>query len=157
MKKIARTTAISIVAAGFMAASAQAAEWRFNNPLLEKRTQTTEFIQFAEDVKKNTNGEIDITVYSGGSRGLKNTDALRFLPKGAVDMSMVWANYLGRDAPALGTVMVQGTIGSEEELRKVLPVVKDIYSEAFAEWVWRRPASWRCPCWKPRFFAEKSL
>ena len=65
MKKIARTTAISIVAAGFMAASAQAAEWRFNNPLPEKRTQTAEFIQFAEDVKKNTNGEIDITVYSG--------------------------------------------------------------------------------------------
>tara|TARA_Y100001934_G_scaffold279534_1_gene383628 strand:+ start:83 stop:1042 length:960 start_codon:yes stop_codon:yes gene_type:complete len=117
-----------------MIASAQAADWRFNNPLPEKRTQTAEFIQFAEDVKKNTNGEINITVYSGGSLGLKNTDALRFLPKGAVDMSMVWANYLGRDAPALGTVMVQGTIGSEEELRKVLPVVKDIYTEAFAEW-----------------------
>ena len=69
MKKTARTTAIGIVAAGFMVASAQAAEWRFNNPLPEKRTQTAEFIQFAEDVKKNTNGEINITVYSGGSLG----------------------------------------------------------------------------------------
>jgi TRAP-type C4-dicarboxylate transport system substrate-binding protein len=134
MNKIIRNTAIGLIATGFVAASAQASEWRFNNPLPEKRTQTAEFVQFAEDVKKNTNGEINIKVYSGGSLGLKNTDALRFLPKGAVDMSMVWANYLGRDAPALGTVMVQGTIASEAELHKVLPVVKDIYTEAFAEW-----------------------
>ena len=98
MKKIARNIAAGVLATGFMTASAQAADWRFNNPLPEKRTQTAEFSQVAEDVKKNTNGEINITVYSGGSLGLKNTDALRFLPKGAVDMSMVWANYLGRDA-----------------------------------------------------------
>ena len=78
MNKIIRNTAIGLIATGFVAASAQAAEWRFNNPLPEKRTQTAEFVQFAEDVKKNTNGEINIKVYSGGSLGLKNTDALRF-------------------------------------------------------------------------------
>ena len=73
MKKNARNTVVGVLAAGCMIASAQAAEWRFNNPLPEKRTQTAEFVQFAEDVKKNTNGEINITVYSGGSLGLKNT------------------------------------------------------------------------------------
>lgn len=133
MKFLTRNGGLAL-AACLLITSAQAAEWRFNNPLPEKRPETKEFIQFANDVKSNSNGEIDIKVYSGGSLGLKNPDALRFLPKGAVEMSMVWANYLGRDAPALATVMVQGSIGSEAELHRVLPVVKKIYEEEFAEW-----------------------
>ena len=111
MKTSISTLVAGILGAGLAVTSAQAAEWRFNNPLPEKRPETKEFIQFAQDVKKNSNGEIAIKVFSGGSLGLKNTDALRYLPKGAVEMSMVWANYLGRDAPALGTVMVQGSVG----------------------------------------------
>lgn len=127
-----------IIAAAFLSitisTSVNSAEWRFNNPLPETRPETQQLIQYAADVKKNSAGEIDIKVYSGGSLGLKNTDVLRFLPKGAVDMSLAWANYLGRDAPALGTVFVQGSIGTEEDLAKALPVVRDIYTEAFKEW-----------------------
>ena len=134
MKTTISTLVAGLLGLSFAAASAQAAQWRFNNPLPEKRPETKEFMQFAEDVEKNSNGEISIKVFSGGSLGLKNTDALRFLPKGAVEMSMVWANYLGRDAPALGTVMVQGSVGSEDELHKVLPVVREIYEEEFAKW-----------------------
>ena len=33
---------------------------------------------------------------------------VRWLPGGAVQMGLVWANYLGRDAPALSAVLVQG-------------------------------------------------
>ncbi|WP_217702277.1 TRAP transporter substrate-binding protein DctP [Vibrio hepatarius] len=113
---------------------AQAQEWRFNNFLPETRPETKELEQFAADVKAKTNGEIDIKVFSGGSLGLKNTDVLRFLPRGAVDMSLAWANYLGRDAESLSTVMVQGTIGSVEELNAALPEVKKIYQEEFSDW-----------------------
>ncbi|WP_325895178.1 TRAP transporter substrate-binding protein DctP [Grimontia sp. NTOU-MAR1] len=114
--------------------TAYAKEWRFNNFLPETRPETSELEQYAADVKTKTNGEIDIQVYSGGSLGLKNTDVLRFLPKGAVDMSLAWANYLGRDAEDLSTVMVQGTIGSIDELKAALPEVKAIYEEAFSDW-----------------------
>lgn len=113
---------------------AQAAEWRFNNFLPETRPETKQLEQFAADVKAKTDGEIDIKVFSGSSLGLKNTDVLRFLPRGAVDMSLAWANYLGRDAESLSTVMVQGTIGSVDELDAALPVVKDIYAEEFSDW-----------------------
>lgn len=113
---------------------AQAAEWRFNNFLPENRPETKQLEQFAADVKAKTDGEVDIKVFSGSSLGLKNTDVLRFLPRGAVDMSLAWANYLGRDAESLSTVMVQGTIGSVDELDAALPVVKDIYAEEFSDW-----------------------
>jgi len=134
MRQTIRGLAFGLVGAGLLAASANAAEWRFNNPLPEKRPETKELVQWAEDIKKNSGGEINIKVYSGGSLGLKNPDVLRFLPTGAVDMSLAWANYLGRDAPALGTVFVQGSIGTQAELEKALPVVREIYSEVFAEW-----------------------
>jgi TRAP-type C4-dicarboxylate transport system substrate-binding protein len=49
-------------------------------------------------------------------------------------MSLMWANYLGRDAPALSSVVVQGTIGSIAEFEKAIPTVRDIYEEEFAEW-----------------------
>lgn len=113
---------------------AHAQEWRLNNFLPETRPETKQLVQYADDVKAKTNGDIDIKVYSGNSLGLKDTDVLRFLPRGAVDMSLAWANYLGRDAASLSTVMVQGTISSVDELNAVLPEVKKIYQEEFADW-----------------------
>lgn len=113
---------------------AQAEEWRLNNFLPENRPESKQLEQYAADVKEKTNGEIEIKVFSGSSLGLKNTDVLRFLPRGAVDMSLAWANYLGRDAESLSTVFVQGTIGSVDELNAALPEVKKIYAEEFADW-----------------------
>ncbi len=134
MKYALRSLFIGLAGACSVAFSACAEEWRFNNPLPEARPETKELIQFAEDVNKAVGDEFKIKMYNGGALGLKNPDVLRFLPKGAVEMSLVWANYLGRDAPALSSVFVQGSIGTVEELEKALPVVRQIYEEEFAKW-----------------------
>ncbi|MCG8321867.1 MAG: TRAP transporter substrate-binding protein DctP, partial [Cytophagales bacterium] len=122
------------VAGMLLATPAAAEEWRFNNPLPDSRPETAELNQFADDVNAKLGDKHSIKMYNGGSLGLKNADALRFLPKGGVEMSLVWANYLGRDAPALSSVFVQGAISTEDELQKVLPVVQQIYEEEFAKW-----------------------
>ncbi len=134
MTSMLRNLAIGVVGASLVAFSANATEWRFNNPLPEARPETQELIQFAEDVNAAVGDEFNIKMYNGGSLGLKNPDVLRFLPTGAVEMSLVWANYLGRDAPALSSVFVQGSIGTVDELEKALPVVREIYEEEFAKW-----------------------
>ncbi len=134
MKKVSRWILGSMSVSLLSMSVAQAQEWRFNNFLPESRPESKELEQYAADVKEKTKGEIDIKVFSGGSLGLKNTDVLRFLPRGAVDMSLAWANYLGRDAESLSTVMVQGTIGSVDELKSALPEVKKIYAEEFSDW-----------------------
>ncbi len=134
MKNFTKCLLAGVSASLLSMSAAQAQEWRFNNFLPETRPETKELEQYAADVKAKTNGEIDIKVFSGSSLGLKNTDVLRFLPRGAVDMSLAWANYLGRDAESLSTVMVQGTIGSVDELNAALPEVKKIYAEEFSDW-----------------------
>lgn len=134
MKKMIQTFAFSALALGVASSSAVAAEWRFNNFLPGTRPESAELERFVEDVNAALDGKEKLTLYSGGSLGLPNTDTLRFLPKGAVEMSLMWANYLGRDAPALSSVVVQGTIGSIDEFEKAIPTVREIYEEEFADW-----------------------
>ena len=108
--------------------------WKFNNGLPETRNESKELDRFAADVKKATNGGLDIKVYHGGSLGLKNNDVLRWLPTGAAEMGLVWANYLGRDAPALNAVYIQGSVGSSDEHIRAIPVLKEIYSTELKKW-----------------------
>ena len=134
MKTKLITTLFCSVAAVTLTLSAHANELRFNNPLPESRPETQEINAFAKDVGANSNGALTVKVYSGGSLGLENADLLRTLPKGIVDMSLLWANYLGRDAPELSSVLVQGSIGTVDELNAALPVVRDIFQEEFDKW-----------------------
>ncbi|MFK7893564.1 MAG: TRAP transporter substrate-binding protein DctP [Granulosicoccus sp.] len=113
---------------------AHATEWKFNNGLPEGRNESKQLDQFAADVAELTDNSLDIEVYHGGSLNLQNNDVARWLPQGAVEMGLVWANYLGRDAPALNAVLIQGSVGSSEELIKVLPEIQVIYTEELAEW-----------------------
>ena len=127
--------ALTAAFCGLIAAPVSAEEWRLNNFLPETRPESAQIAQFVEEVNAATADKgFKLTLYSGGSLGLKNPDLLRVVPEGAVEMSLMWANYLGRDAPALGSVFVQGAISTVEELKAVLPVAQEIYAEEYADW-----------------------
>lgn len=124
----------AVMTLGISSANVSATDWKFNNGLPEGRGESKQLDQFAEEVAELTNGSLNIKVFHGGSLNLKNNDVARWLPKGAVEMGLVWANYLGRDAPALNSVLIQGSVGSSDELIKVLPAIQDIYKAELAEW-----------------------
>lgn len=130
-----RTALLGAALAGSAATASMAEDWRLNNFLPETRPETAQIEQFADEVNAALDGkDFELTVYSGGSLGLKNTDLLRVLPRGAVEMSLMWSNYLGRDAPALSSVFVQGAISTVDELKAVLPVAQEIYEEEYTDW-----------------------
>ncbi len=133
---ITRSLVFSATILGALIASNHvlAAEWKFNNGLPEGRNESKQLDQFAADVAELSEGSLNIKVFHGGSLNLKNNDVARWLPKGAVEMGLVWANYLGRDAPSLNSVLIQGSVGSSDELIKVLPAIQDIYKQELAEW-----------------------
>lgn len=135
MNSLTRTTALAAALGTAIATFASAEEWRLNNFLPETRPESAQIAQFVEDVNAATaDKDFKLTLYSGGSLGLKNPDLLRVVPSGAVEMSLMWANYLGRDAPALGSVFVQGAISTVDELKAVLPVAQEIYAEEYKDW-----------------------
>jgi len=112
---------------------AHAKEWKFNNGLPEGRSESKQLETFAADVSRLSSGSLTIDVFHGGSLNLKDNDVARWLPRGAVEMGLVWANYLGRDVPALNAVMIQGSVGSPNELISALPEIQDIYTEVLSE------------------------
>lgn len=135
MKNTIRSAVLSAVLAAIAATAAHAEEWRLNNFLPETRPETAQIEQFANDVNTAlADKDFKLTVYSGGSLGIKNTDLLRVIPKGAVEMSLIWSNYLGRDAPALSSVFVQGAISTVDELKAVLPEAREILKEEYKDW-----------------------
>jgi len=129
-----RTHALLSVIVCTMAFGAQATEWKFNNGLPEGRNESRQLETFAEDVATLTDGSLTIDIFHGGSLNLKNEDVVRWLPQGAVEMGLVWANYLGRDAPALNAVLIQGSVGSSNELIAALSEIQAIYTEELVEW-----------------------
>jgi len=98
---------LAAIALCVTAYAANAAEWKFNNGLPEGRNESKQLDQFAADVAELSGGSLSVKVFHGGSLNLKNNDVARWLPQGAVEMGLVWANYLGRDAPALNAVLIQ--------------------------------------------------
>ncbi len=114
--------------------AAQAANWKFNNGLPEGRGESKQLEKFAEEVSDLSDGSLNIKVFHGGSLNLKDNDVARWLPRGAAEMGLVWANYLGRDVPALNAVMIQGSVGSPKELITALPEIQKIYKEVLADW-----------------------
>lgn len=133
MFKLLYTWVVTIVGLSIITTSAYSAEWKFNNGLPEGRGESKQLETFAADVADLTGGSLKIDVFHGGSLNLKDNDVARWLPKGAVEMGLVWANYLGRDVPALNAVMVQGSVGSSDELITALPEIQEIYKEVLGE------------------------
>ncbi len=129
-----RNSLIALLGVGVVFSGANAAEWKFNNGLPEGRGESKQLETFASDVAELSGGSLTINVFHGGSLNLKDNDVARWLPRGAVEMGLVWANYLGRDVPALNAVMIQGSVGSPDELIQALPEIQEIYTEVLAEW-----------------------
>jgi len=71
--------------------------WRFN------KTSFPRLVLNSADLNKSRRrstrsfrAHAAVKIFGGGSLGLKNTSALRFFAVRAVEMSLLWANYLGR-------------------------------------------------------------
>jgi TRAP-type transport system periplasmic protein len=88
-----------IAAAAFAAFSAHAqTKWDMPTPYSEGEFHTRNVKAFAEDVKKNTNGAVDITVHSNGSL-IKHPDILRAASTGQVNIAEFLLGQFGNEDP----------------------------------------------------------
>ena len=116
------------LAAATLPATAQT-EWKFNNSYAPSRTESAQIREFVAAVNRNAAGKFKINLLEGGAMGLKDADALRWMQDGTPEMGFIWPPFLGRDAPALASVYVYGSVTGAEEHLKALPAVKEILAE----------------------------
>jgi len=93
-----RKTIIALAAlAAFGAAQAQT-RWDMPTPYSEGEFHTRNIKQFVEEVKKNTNDALDITVHSNGSL-IKHPDILRAVSTGQVNIAEFLLGQFGNEDP----------------------------------------------------------
>jgi TRAP-type C4-dicarboxylate transport system substrate-binding protein len=87
-----------------LSATAAFAETRWDMSVVwpEGNFHTQNAIAFAEGVKKATNGEVSITVHSGGALGIKGPEGMAAVRDGVVPIADILLNQQVGEAPVLG-------------------------------------------------------
>jgi len=86
------------ILAGGLVASVNAAQWHMPTPYGDSNHPTKIAYQFAEEIKENTKGELDITVHSGASL-VKHPEIPRAVKTGQVQMGEVFVGIMGNTHP----------------------------------------------------------
>ena len=107
---------------------------KFHSGLSQSRPEAEQINRFASLVSEKSDGELEIEVYHAGALGLKETDMLRILQQGMVDMALLYGEYYTRDAPALASVYAQGAITESSQHDEILDVIRELYEDGFSDW-----------------------
>src|SRR5215510_11765103 len=94
---IARIAVLAAAVAAFGAAQAQS-KWDMPTPYSDGEFHTRNVKSFAEDVKKATEGRLDIVVHSNGSL-IKHPDMLRAVSTGQVSIAEFLLSQFGNEDP----------------------------------------------------------
>ncbi|WP_104398662.1 TRAP transporter substrate-binding protein [Vibrio penaeicida] len=97
MKWIAKTAATLLIS-GLAAHNAIAAKWHMPTPYGDGHLPTQIAYQFAKDIKSYTDGDVDITVYSGASL-MKHPEIPRAVRTGQVQLGEVFIGIMGNTHP----------------------------------------------------------
>lgn len=90
---------LGVLAAAALCASAQAqTKWDMPTPYSDGEFHTRNVRAFVEDVKKNTNGQLDITVHSNNSL-IKHPDMLRAVSTGQVNIAEFLLGQFANEDP----------------------------------------------------------
>jgi len=113
-------------------ALAQQVEWKMHLVWVPAREEVAGYQKFADLVNQRSQGKLKITVYPGGSLGVKDVDMLRVLPAGnVIQAAGLYPGYVTRDVPEFAVTMPAGEIKDAKELAKALPALTKIYNETY--------------------------
>ena len=88
----------ALVAAAFCTAAAAQTKWDMPTPYADNIFHTQNIRAFVEDVKKATNGSVDVTVHSNASL-IKHPDILRAVQSGQVPAGEILISQFGNEDP----------------------------------------------------------
>lgn len=119
-------TALAAAAALTLSASVAwaATSWDMPVPYGDANFHTQNVVQFAEDVKEATNGELQITVHSNGSL-FKHPDIKNAVRQGLAQIGEVLGSRLSNEDPIFGLDSIPFLATSYEDARKLYDASKD--------------------------------
>jgi len=120
----------SAAALALQAVHAQAqVKWDLSTVWPETNFHTQNARRFADEVKKATNGGVEITVKSGGQLGFKGPEHLRAVRDGLVPMADILNIQQIGDEPLLGTEGIPFLVGNGDELKLLHKYLRPEYEK----------------------------
>lgn len=125
------TTSLLLATACGLTATAHAAEWTMATPYGDASFHTQNNKQFAEDVAEATDGELTITVHSGGSL-VSHGEIKPSVRRGTIDAGEVFLSVLSNDDPIFEVDTLPGVAGSYDDAYALWEATKPMITELFA-------------------------
>lgn len=130
MRKTLTSTLLLATACG-LTFTAHAAEWTMATPYGDASFHTQNNKQFAEDVAEATDGELTITVHSGGSL-VSHGEIKPSVRRGTIDAGEVFLSVLSNDDPIFEVDTLPGVAGSYDDAYALWEATKPMITELFA-------------------------
>ena len=114
---------------------AQQVDWKMHIVWVPARPEAQDYQHFVNLVNERAKGKLNITLYPGGSLGIKDIDMLRVLPAGnVIEIAGLYPGYMSRDVPEYAVTVPPGVISDAASLVKALPALTKIYQETYDKW-----------------------
>ena len=127
-----KTMFAGMIALGLSSAAQAQTQWDLSTAWGADNFHAQSAIAFADAVRTETDGSVDITVHLSGEIGVKITEKLSAVENGIVQMADMLMFLQAGEAPFLGIDTLPYLIQGQEEMTTWLEVAGPIYDEIFA-------------------------
>ena len=131
---IRKIAVAAIAGAGALAIASVATaqtKWDASVPWGPTEFHTKNLERFAAEVKEVTNGEVEITVHSGGSLGIKGPESLRSVADGVVPIAEMAGFQQTGEEPILGFEALPFLVDNYDQLEILVAKIRPLYEAAF--------------------------
>jgi TRAP-type transport system periplasmic protein len=145
MRKLWTVLSLVLLAAALVTSPVLAkTNWNANSVWPPKNHQSVGLNDFAEKVKKATNGELEIIVHTGGALGYKGPELLKTVRDGLVPISDMLISGVAGDEKIFQIVTLPFLVRDFKELRTLLGICRPYFDKA-AETKWNQKILYIAP------------
>ena len=125
MRAFWNTAAMAAVVALTSAVPAIAqTKWDLSSMMGATHPVTLHYKAFADEVKKRTEGKLDITVRPAGELPFKATEAVKATSDGSVQLCQAYQGFISGSVPLASMASLPFLVRTPEDLEKVYPIIE---------------------------------
>jgi len=131
MKKIGTVLSLVLLALALVVSPVLAkSSWNANSVWPPKNHHSIGLNDFADKVKKATNGDLEIVVHTGGALGYKGPELLKTVRDGLVPISDMLISGVAGDEKLFQIVTLPFLVRDFQELRTLLEICRPYFDKA---------------------------
>ncbi len=126
--------AAAFLAAGTVVPALAKTSWNANSVWPPKNLHSVGLTEFAEKVKKATNGDLEIAVHTGGALGYKGPELLKAVRDGLVPLSDMLISGVAGDERVFQIVTLPFLVRNFDELRTLIDIAYPYFDKSAQKW-----------------------